>query len=481
MNTAMKKILVILVALAGISIAAYAQQNTDVAVSDLKIIKNGEEMNIDMNIDLSKLDVKGQRSVHFLPVIKNGKDSLQLSPIGIYSRGRYINYLRRGESVFQDLGETVYRSKEAPKTFNYSATVPYKSWMDGSEVHMTKVTCGCCQDILGEESEELGGFNIPVFDPHFIYLTPEADLVKKRELSGTAYIDFIVSRTNINPKYRNNASELNKIIASIDSVKNDDDIKVKHISLKGFASPESPYSNNERLAKGRTNALKEYVQGLYDFDDSMFITDYEPENWEDLRTFIETIPYIANKEAILALIDSDMEPDRKEWKIKHDYPVQYDYLYAVCYPGLRKTEYVIEYNIDVYTDVDEIVRIFRTSPNKLSLNELYIASTAFEPGSEEFISVFEAAVRMYPEDEIANLNAANVAMADNRLKDAAKYLDKAGTSVEAEYARGLYLMKTGEYDKAEKIFTEVSRKGIAEAEEMLQQCVELKTYYAENK
>ena len=42
-------------------------------------------------------------------------------------------------------------------------------------------------------------------------------------------------------------------------------------------------------------------------------------------------------------------------------------------------------------------------------------------------------------------------------------------------------MKTGEYDKAEKIFTEVRMKGIAEAEEMLQQCVELKTYYAENK
>ena len=353
--------------------------------------------------------------------------------------------------------------------------------MDGSEVYMTKVTCGCCQDKLGEESAEVGGFNIPVFNPHLIYLTPEADLVKRRELSGTAYIDFIVSRTNINPKYRNNATELSKIIASIDSVKNDDDVKVKHISLKGFASPESPYSNNERLAKGRTNALKEYVQGLYDFDDSMFITDYEPENWEDLRTFVENIPYIANKEAILALIDSDMEPDKKEWQLKNNYPVQYDYLYAVCYPGLRKTEYVIEYNIDVYTDVDEIVKIFRTSPNKLSLNELYIASTAFEPGSEEFIRVFEVAVQMYPEDEVANLNAANVAMSDNRLKDAARYLDKAGDSVEAQYARGIYLVKTGEYDKAEEIFAEASMKGIAEAKEMLQQCIELKSYYAENK
>ena len=481
MNTAMKKILVILAALAGISFAAQAQQTADVAVSDLKIIKNGEDMNIDMTIDLSDLDVKGQRSVHFLPVIRNGEDSLQLSPIGIYSRGRYINYLRRGESVFQDLGETVYKSKEAPKAFNYSATVPYKSWMDGSDVYMTKVTCGCCQDKLGEESSELGGFNIPVFNPHFIYLTPEADLVKRRELSGTAYIDFIVSRTNINPKYRNNAIELSKIIASIDSVKNDDDVKVKHISLKGFASPESPYSNNERLAKGRTNALKEYVKGLYDFDDSMFITEYEPENWEDLRTFIENTSYLANKEAILALIDSDMEPDLKEWKIKNEYPVQYDYLYALCYPGLRKTEYVIEYNIDVYTDVDEIVKIFHTSPNKLSLNELYIASTAFEPGSEEFIRVFEVAVQMYPKDEVANLNAANVAMADNRLKDAARYLDKAGDSIEAEYARGIYLVKIGEYDKAEEIFAEVSMKGIPEAKAMLQQCVELKSYYAENK
>ena len=481
MNTAMKKILVILAALAGISFAAQAQQTADVAVSDLKIIKNGEEMNIDMNIDLSGLDVKGQRSVHFLPVIKNGEDSLQLSPIGIYSRGRYINYLRRGESVFEDLGETVYKSNEAPKTFNYSVSVPYKSWMDGSEVYMTKVTCGCCQDLLGEESAELGGFSIPVFNPYFIYVTPEPDLVKRRELSGTAFIDFIVSRTNINPRYRNNATELSKIIASIDSVKNDEDVKVKYISLKGFASPESQYSNNERLAKGRTQALKEYVQGLYDFDDSMFITEYEPENWEDLRIFIENTPNITNKEEILALIDTDMDPDLKEWKLKNDYPVQYDYLFSVCYPGLRKTEYIIEYNIEVYTDVNEIVEIFKKSPNKLSLNELYIASTAFEPGSEEFIRVFEVAVQMYPQDEVANLNAANVAMADNRLKDAARYLDKAGNSIEAQYARGIYYVKTGEYDKAEEILAEVSMQGVPEAKDMLQQCIELKTYYAENK
>lgn len=457
-----------------------AQQISDVAVSDFKVIKNGEEMNISMDIDLSKLDVRNRRSVHLLPVIKNGADSLDLSPVGIYSRGRFINYLRRGESIFEDLGEDVYKEGNEPKVLEYSVTIPYKSWMDGSNVVMHRKIAGCCQDILDEESAGLGGFNIPVFDPYYKFLRPEPELVKMRELSGTAYIDFVVSRTDINPEYRNNKEELANIIATIDSVKNDSDIKVKHIFLKGFASPESPYSNNERLAKGRTAALKDYVRNLYDLPDTTFVTSYEPENWEDLRTFVANSS-LATKDNILGLIDSELEPDYKEYMIKTEYPDEYSYLLGHCYPALRKTDYLIEYTIDVYTDVDEIVNVFRTSPNKLSLNELYIASTAFEPGSEEFIKVFEVAVQMYPSDPVANLNAANVAMSKGDFAGAKNYLDKAGDSIDATYARGLYNVSVHEFEKAEDALNEAKAAGIAEADEMLRQCAILKAYYAENK
>ena len=240
--TAMKKILLVMAALASFVTGAQAQKISDVAVSDLKVLKDGEEMNITMDIDLSQIDVKNRRSVHLLPVIKNGADSLELSPVGIYSRGRYINYLRKGESVFEELGEDVYKEGTEPKMLDYAVTVPYKSWMDGSEVVMYRVTSGCCEELLGEDSAELGGFSIPVFDPQYKFLRPEAELVKMRELSGTAFVDFVVSRTEINPAYRNNEVELEKIIATIDSVKNDSDIKVKHVYLKGFATPESPYS-----------------------------------------------------------------------------------------------------------------------------------------------------------------------------------------------------------------------------------------------
>jgi tetratricopeptide (TPR) repeat protein len=436
-------------------------------------------MNVDMDIDLSKLEVKNRRSVHLVPVLKNGTDSLELSPVGIYSRGRYINYLRRGESIFQDLGETVYKESDKPKVINYAVSVPYMAWMDGSEVVMNRKTCGCCQDLLTEESSLLGGFAIPVYEPYFLYIQPAPELSKTRQLAGSAFIDFVVSRTDIRPDYRNNAKELDNIIATIDSVKNDPDIKVKSFRLKGYASPESPYKNNERLAKGRTESLKKYVQNLYSFTDDVIQTDFEPENWDGLRAYVEASD-LEHKAEILEAIDSDLAPDAKEWKIKQTWAADYRILLDNCYPALRKTNYRIEYTIESFTDVDKIVEIFRTAPNKLSLNELYIASTAFESGSEEFAEVFSTAVRMYPKDPVANLNAANAAMERGDFKAARNYLRKAGESPEAIYAMGLYYMGVGEYAEAEKWLTDARKEGIIEANEMLSQCAKLKEYYTNN-
>ena len=66
----------------------------------------------------------------------------------------------------------------------------------------------------------------------------------------------------------------------------------------------------------------------------------------------------------------------------------------------------------------------QTQPQKLSLNEFYLVAQTYEPGSVEFNDVFETAVRMYPNDEIANLNAANSAMQRKDVENAKRYLQK---------------------------------------------------------
>ena len=65
----MKKILLFIAALAGMITVADAQMISDVAVSGVRIVKNGDRMDVEMKIDLSQLDVRNRRSVHLVPMI----------------------------------------------------------------------------------------------------------------------------------------------------------------------------------------------------------------------------------------------------------------------------------------------------------------------------------------------------------------------------------------------------------------------------
>jgi len=271
-----------------------------------------------------------------------------------------------------------------------------------------------------------------------------------------------VDKTDINPAYRRNTVELGKIQASIDSVRNDRDVTINQVWLKGFASPESPYEHNKELAIGRTAALKNYIRQLYHFDDNIIATDYEPEDWAGLRKYVEN-SNISHKEDILEIIDSKREPDAKEWKLKSTYPEEYRFLLQNCYPALRHTDYRIAYTIRGYSDVDEIADIFATQPSKLSLNELYLLAQRYEPGSDQFSEVFETAVRMYPSDETANLNAANAAMRHSDNDRARRYLEKAGDSPEAVYARAAYAIRTGDYDTARRYLGQAKSLGVSQA------------------
>ena len=113
-----------------------------------------------------------------------------------------------------------------------------------------------------------------------------------------------------------------------------------------------------------------------------------------------------------------------------------------------------------------------TAPQKLSLNEMFLLAQSYEPGSAEYNNVFDTAVRMYPNDEIANINAANSAMSRGDLTSAAGYLSKAGNGNEATYTRGVLAALQGDNAKAVQLFTQVEGK-MPEATEALKTVKEL--------
>ncbi len=454
----------------GLASASQAQGTVDgVSIDGVKLEHSGQYMSVDMTLGLSGLEVDGNRAVLLTPRLVNGADSLELPSVGIYGRRRYYFYVRNGESMLTGKDEMSYKASDKPESIVYNKVLPYQEWMNGAELTLHRSDYGCCNTLLAEQAGTLGDFTEAVaFFPELVYVRPAAEKVKSRSLEGSAFIDFPVNQTVIYPEYRRNTVELGKIRSTIDSVRNDRDVTITQVWLKGFASPESPYDHNRELAIGRTEALKKYIRQLYHFNDNVIATDYEPEDWAGLRRYVEQ-SNINHRQEILALIDGDREPDAKEWKIKSTYPKEYRFLLQNCYPSLRHTDYRIAYTIRGYSDVDEIERIMHTRPQNLSLNEFNLVAQKYEPGSDEFTEVYETAVRMYPTDETANLNAANAAMrrGDNALAE--RYLAKAGNSPEAVYARGALAIRNEDYDTARRYLEQAKRLGVAQAETTLEQ------------
>ena len=74
---------------------------------------------------------------------------------------------------------------------------------------------------------------------------------------------------------------------------------------------------------------------------------------------------------------------------------------------------------------------------------------------------------MYPNDPVANLNAANSAILRNDYKGALRFLDKAGNLPEAVYARGVLEVYREDYVAAKPYLLEAKKLGITQAEVVL--------------
>lgn len=277
--------------------------------------------------------------------------------------------------------------------------------------------------------------------PTLPFRIPDHEANKHRSLAGRAYLDFPVSETIIYPKYRRNPIELKRIRESVEKAQFDKSLQITSISLHGYASPESPYSNNTRLAKGRTAALASYLEKRFKLSPSLFKVRYTPEDWGNLRTYVKDslqanapslMPY---QTELLRVIDSDMSADPKEEVLKKvGRGVPYQWLLKNVYPALRHTDYVIEYVVREFP-LKKARKLIYTHPEALSVEEMYQVAKSYPDASDEFYEAMTIAADQFPNDPTANLNAACACIKVRRLKDARRYLDRAGASAETTYVR----------------------------------------------
>lgn len=432
------------------------------SLQQVQVRKTNNQVTVSFRLTMDELKLNTMQSLVIQPVLKGqNNQSIRLKPVLINGKAAHIQYLRSGNPNYPAAIE-LRRFNGKPQSYTYEQMVSYQDWMQQAEVGTVVDVCAC-GDIQDNSYEKLLALN---FDPYpqmkFAFVTPQIEKTKIRNEVGQAFLDFKVNRTDIDPDYRKNPVELEKINHTIDVVLKDANLSITGIAIHGYASPDGRYDANARLAEGRAAALRAYVENRYALKNVKYSVETTPEDWEGLKKRVEARTDLPQRDSLLVLIAASGDPDAREMQIRKTFPDVYKTLVEEVYPSLRHSDYRIDYVVRPFT-LDEIRVIFKQSPKQLSQNEIYSLAQTYQPGTEEYSEVIRAAAALFPNDETANLNAANVALMHREVETARAYLAKAGRSAQALNANGLLSFLQKRPDEAHRYWEEAAQAGCAEA------------------
>lgn len=459
--------LVIFLLLCSHQVSAKKLFNGEVCINGLNYSHNEQTMSVEMNIDIHALKVKTNQKIQLIPVLHNGNTTKELPAILLMGRRRYIYYQRNRTEIDPQKTFVVYEANgNQPGKVPYAVATPYEEWMNQTIIELKVVTSGCCGHAEHSVTERISHTRIRDFVPALAYIIPAAETRKERSQAVSANVVFEFNHTVLKQDYHNNRNELQKIEDAIDHAKDDHDVAISKIQLIGYASPDGAYSNNERLARNRTEVIGNFIEKNSGFSSDKFQTSSVAEDWNGLKELISESNLNCKEEALKIINLKYRDPDEKEKDLKAVCGAEFRLVLNNLYPKLRHTDCMIEYTVRNFS-VAETKQILKEQPQKLSLLEFYNYACQFQVGSNDFCDALETAVKMFPTNETANLNAANVALSKHDLPLAEKFLAQAGQSAEAQNARGVLAEMKGKHDAALKLFQTAAEAGLQAAKDNL--------------
>lgn len=449
-----------------------------IAVNSRQLQQKGDSLYLHMEMDVSKIDIDYNRSLTLTPILIATDNQLELPAILINGTNRHRVYLRSitlkpDQQNELNLYKVVEIGKKNDNILHYEVVIPYIEWMNSARLDVKEDLCGCGgheQEIAMEtliNKVDLEKISVPEVKPELIYVEPQKEVVKVRSEEWETKLNFPVNKTVIYPDYMGNRDELVRIESEINSIKVDSNVTITRIEIIGFASPEGPVAINETLSRGRANALKEYLASKFDMPSDLYSVEYGGENWDGLITMLQASD-INDKDKILSIINNTTDVATRKRNLQtFNGGVPYREMLTTIYPKLRKVVCNVYYNVKSFS-VDEAKAVLKTSPHQLSLNEIFQIAGTYPAGSDASLWVFETAVKMYPNDSIANLNLAAAALAREDLETAQIYLDKSNNNT-PEYSnnKGVFYMLRGEAEKAKIEFEKAIKGGVEAAKSNL--------------
>ncbi|MEO8087301.1 MAG: hypothetical protein ABI763_10800 [Bacteroidota bacterium] len=235
---------------------------------------------------------------------------------------------------------------------------------------------------------------------------------------GKMYYPVNVASLSANFKHKQSGISNKAESAAVDSILKSlmaPDMNLKSVDVIGNASPDGKVDLNNKLANNRSKSSDKYLtdrmKKMKMKADSIAVNmSAVAEDWPGFQKLMEQSD-MGMKDVILRIVASNSDPEAREMEIKK-MGKAYKEIAEGIMPKLRKSNYTFNAEKIGRSD-DEILRLAKSNPDSLNVEEILYAGTLTQDNSEK-MAFYSAGERIYPQDwRCAN----NVGMVKFMMKD----------------------------------------------------------------
>ncbi|MBM71365.1 MAG: hypothetical protein CL847_01080 [Crocinitomicaceae bacterium] len=376
-------------------------------------------------------------------------------------------------------------SYEVGKSFTYNSSIPYDAAMeDGAHLELR---------IRGKK-----GDSVVDFEPYFlckgVITTPKlvqpddkfmitADNFKRtmdythNDEINYDYNSSVVKSSELRTDEWASMKELFTLAATADSV------ALSRVTIDAYASPEGEISLNKDLATDRANSAHRSLQRelrrvkINSGDDFANLVSHG-EDWEGFKELMKASD-ISDKDLIIRVLEMYADKNKREEEIRN-IAKTYSEIEDRILPSLRRSMIALDYTVEGYTD-EELIDLSMSAPETLTVEELLYSATLFDSVNDKY-TIYASCAEVHADDlrghnnsgvclmemgrrnqakkafnKANSLDANNKAVLNNlgaiarqegKIDDAEALLNKAGSSSETSYNKGLVAINLGNYGSA---------------------------------
>ena len=457
------------------------------------VFTQGDSLHIELLLNLSDAKAGNAEAYLYTPVLR-GAGRLQELPAVVVSGRRRARADHRRQALQPSPGylppyRTLY-DRNRKDSIIYKVSVAYSPWMEHASLVLMRERRDCCRmKMLGVEPvitdlALTSPFHVPqgqTVIPQAIversenaanrqetqsrpdcmpcaectamvtYLIPDMETKKHRSESATLYIDYPTGVYDVRREFHNNRPELEKLDSLMRPLTEGNLASISSISICGYASPDGTYKDNEILASNRARCFKEYMHTTYAPEHDLYKVSSVPEDWDGLVELLQRHPMNHGDEVLSLIARIGIFEGREKQLMDMHGGAVYRELLKSYFPQLRRIRITVGYEARAF-NIEEAASLIYTHPRLLSLQEMYRVAAFYRPGTEQYREIYEIAAYHFPDDVLANINAASAVIMAGDPVSARQYLNKVADDPRAWNDFGVLAYLEGDRKKAEKWF-----------------------------